>query len=310
MNLPVSPILPMPMPMPMPMLPMLPMLPILLILKWACTGALFAAGAVALWALLEDPQSWPHRYHRRYVAHLDHELRRQFLSAVGRWIFVGQLFALEASALACVWVGSFWLYLTVPAVLLAPALWLTRLRVRSLVRLEKQIDGFLLTLANSLRATPSLGSALVHTQRLIQKPMQQELGLALQELRVGNSVDRALLNLGARVRSAPLDSALLALLIGRQIGGDLTKVLETTAATLREMARLRGVLRSKTAEAKAQMWVMAALPVFIVFGFDALNPGYFEPLLSSWNGSLIAGSAALLWLASLLIAQRLLAVKL
>jgi tight adherence protein B len=280
------------------------------LLAWGASGLFFVAGALALWALLDDPASFPHRYYRRYVSHLDRGLRALLLPARGHWWCVGQLFALEASALLSIWLGNAWPLAGVPPVLFGPTAWLERRRARRLARLEHQIDGFMLTLANALRATPSLGNALGQTQRLLQEPLSQELGLSLQELRVGSSVEQAMLDLGTRVQSAVLDSALLSLLIGRQVGGDLPKVLETTAATLREMERLRGVLKSKTAEARAQMWVLALIPAVIIFAFNAINPGYFEPLLASWGGWLITTAAGVLWLTSLLLARRVLAVKL
>ena len=45
---------------------------------------------------------------------------------------------------------------------------------------------------------------------------------------------------------------------GRQVGGNLPKVLETTAHTLREMKRLEGVIRTKTADGRMQLWVIGA----------------------------------------------------
>jgi tight adherence protein B len=278
--------------------------------KLVCLGVLFVATAIAVWALLNDSGSWPHRYYARYVASLDAKLAALFLPARGRWVALGQVLLLEAIALVCIWVGAPGLYLAIPVAIVLPTVWLERRRSRRVRQIDAQVDGFMLTLANCLRVTPSLGSALSQAERLLQKPMNQELGLALSELRVGSSIEQALLDWGRRVQSAALDSALLALLIGRQIGGDLVKVLETTAATLREMARLRGVLRAKTAQSKAQMWVLALFPGLILVAFDAAQPGYFKPLLASPTGWVMIGVAAALWVASLLIARRVLSVKL
>jgi hypothetical protein len=81
--------------------------------------------------------------------------------------------------------------------------------------------------------------------------MRQEVDLALKEMKVGSTLDQALLHMAARVGSRQLDSALSSILIGRQVGGNLPRVLETTAGTLREMRRLEGVVRTKTAGARA-----------------------------------------------------------
>jgi tight adherence protein B len=270
----------------------------------------FAAVACAGWAIAADAEAWPARWLRRYVAWLDAALGRLFLPARGRWIWRGQALALEAVALGCLWSGQVLPCLAAVPALVGPAAWLRHQRRRRLRLVETQVDTFLLTLANALRATPSLGRALSDAQRLVPAPLGQELGRCLAEQRVGSSVDAALRDMGRRVGSDALDAALLAVLIGRRVGGELTRVLETTAATLREMARLRGVLRAKTAEARAQLWVLGLAPALVWYGFDAVKPGYFAPLQASAVGWVLSSLVLLLWAGSLLLARRVLAVKL
>ena len=103
-------------------------------------------------------------------------------------------------------------------------------------------------------------------------------------LRVGATLDQALLNIAARVGSKQLDNALSAVLIGRQVGGNLPKVLETTAAAIREMARLEGVVRTKTAEGKAQLWVLGALPMVLMLALNTMQPGYFDREFRTFKG--------------------------
>lgn len=279
-------------------------------LRWLVCALCFGAALTAFSATLSNPESLPVRLHSSYVARLDRLLCNMLLPRRGRWIVVGQTLALELVGLACIGLGAPWHYIGLVPVLLGPLFYLEQLRKRRLAAIEAQVDGFMLTLANALRATPSIPRALGYTEELLQEPMRSELAIALQELRLGNTVDQALLSLGARVKSPTLDAALLAVLIGRQVGGDLTRVLETTATTLREMARLQGVLRSKTAEAKSQMIIMALFPVIVVYGFNRTMPGFFEPLLTSTLGHVLIAVAAVLWASSLFVARRLLAVEL
>src|SRR5688572_16251734 len=114
--------------------------------------------------------------------------------------------------------------------------------------------------------------------------------------------------MAARVGSRQLDSALSAILIGRQVGGNLPKVLETTASTLREMRRLEGVVRTKTAEGKAQLWVIALMPFAMLGGLNQLWPGYFAPLTSSIVGYIISTICATCWITSLVLARKVLNV--
>jgi tight adherence protein B len=127
-------------------------------------------------------------------------------------------------------------------------------------------------------------------------------------MRVGSTVEQGLIGMSARVGSRALDSALSSVLIGLQVGGNLPVVLETTAATIREMNRLDGVVKTKTSEGRAQLWVLAVFPFAICAAFNAVQPGYFDPLQKSFVGYIVLTVAMLFWVASLLIARKVLAV--
>src|ERR1700742_4887432 len=107
-----------------------------------------------------------------------------------------------------------------------------------------------------------------------------------------------------------LDATFASILIGRKVGGDLGKILETTAATLREMARLHGVVRSKTADGKAQLVTLVMMPVVIVFVFDLVSDGYFQPLVQSVGGFIVIAIAFGLWASSIVVARAVLKVDL
>jgi len=138
--------------------------------------------------------------------------------------------------------------------------------------------------------------------------MDEEIRLALKEIRVGTTIDQALLNMSARIRSPQLDATLAGILIGRQVGGDLPRILETTAETLREIARLQGVVRSKTAEGKAQLAVLAVFPAFLLVVFDLASPGYFSPLTHSFVGWIVILIAVGFWVTSIAMARGVLMV--
>ncbi len=243
-----------------------------------------------------------------YTEGLDAQLKRMLKPARGRLILLVQVaavlvlgaLALEVPALA------FLVVLVLPA----PTLVLRYLRYKRGEAIEQKLDSFALALANATRATPSVGRALALLQSTLPVPLDEETEQVLRETRVGNSIEQALLNFSWRVGSTSLDALLSGVLIALRIGGRLAEVLETTASTLREMARLDGVLRAKTAQSKMQMWVLACMPVLIVIGFDQVKPGYFEPMTHGHIGILLLVAAVLLWLASIFLARKILAVEL
>jgi tight adherence protein B len=187
-------------------------------------------------------------------------------------------------------------------------MWIERKRRERVAKIERQLDGFVLALANALKTTPSIGAALASIVPLLPDPTREEVELAVKEMKVGSTLDQALLHMAARIGSRQVDSALSAVLIGRQVGGNLTRVLEQTASTLREMSRLEGVVRTKTAEGKMQIAFLAALPIALVIGLNFMWPGYFAPLTHSLAGYLIVVVCGALWIAAIFVARRILDV--
>jgi tight adherence protein B len=278
------------------------------LLKYGGIALVFVGIFLALWAVIADAEGLPRRLWARYVVFLERKLRLMFVWTPGDHIAAGQAAAIVIIlALGAVVDLPYW-YAFVVLVAVAPAVWIDRKLRQRVEEIEAQLDGFLLALANALKATPSLGDAFTSVQRLIAAPLSQEVELAVKEMRVGSTLDQALLFMAGRIGSRQVDSALSALLIGRQIGGNLPKILDTTASSLREMARLEGVVRTKTAEGKAQLWVLALFPMVLMIAFNSVKEGYFDPLTQSVTGYVIIVIGVVFWIASLVTARKILDV--
>lgn len=271
--------------------------------------ALLAVGLfVTTYVMIADPEGAPRRYWARYVFFLERKLRLLFIWTPGGHIASGQVAGMALLlALGVVIDLPYW-YAFAALVAVGPPVYIERLRKQRVEAIEQQLDGFLMALANALKATPSLGDAFGSVQRLIPPPLQQEVELAVKEMRVGSTLEQAILFMSNRIGSRQVDSAVSALLIGRQIGGNLPKILDTTATSLREMARLEGVVRTKTAEGKAQLWVLAVFPLVLMLAFSSVKEGYFDPLTQSVAGYAIIVIAVMCWIASLVTARKILDV--
>lgn len=270
--------------------------------------ALVAFGAGLLAFALAKPGSIATRLLSRYVTHLDRSLRALFLPENGKRIVTGQALAALVVVLAQVTIGVRYWPVGIVLAAVAPTLYLSRARKKHVALVEDQIDGFIVSLANSLKTVPSPGAALEATTVVLRQPMRQEIEQVLSEMRVGSTLEQALVAMSARLGSKSVDVAFSAVLIGLRVGGNLPFTLERTAATIREMNRLLGVVRSKTGEGRAQLWVLALFPAGAAWAFNSVKPGYFEPLQQSIYGQIAIGVAVTLWLVALLIARKILAV--
>jgi tight adherence protein B len=279
------------------------------LLRWGSLGVITLALLVGTWAIVDDETGLPYRYWGRYCASLERKMRSMFIFTPGRLIALTQLavmFMIIAAQLTIDDVPGWYLAILVVAV--APTVYLEGERKKRVLKIEDQLDNFMLALANALKATPSIGAAFGGVVTVIDDPIKSEVDLALKEMKVGSTLDQALLHMAARVGSRQLDSALSSILIGRQVGGNLPKVLETTATTLREMKRLEGVIRTKTADGRMQLWVIGAMPLVFIVSFGVMWPGYFNPLTESITGYGIIGFVAVSWVSALVLARKVLAV--
>lgn len=278
-------------------------------LKWTSIGVISFSLFAMVWAAASDTSGFIYRYSARYVAGLDRKLRPMFIFVPnGKQIAYGQcavLFIVLAIH-ALLTLEYWWAILILDAI--GPTVYIEMLRRKRVEALEMQLDSFILALANALKSTPSIGAAFNSVVNVIAEPIKSEVDLATKEMKVGSTLDQALLHMASRVGSRQLDSALSAILIGRQVGGNLPKVLETTANTLREMRRLEGVVRTKTAEGKAQLWVIALLPFGMLVGLNVMFPGYFIPLTGSIVGYLVISFCTVCWVTSVVLARKILNV--
>lgn len=192
--------------------------------------------------------------------------------------------------------------------LAVPDLYIDHLVAARTAQVESQIESWLNAVANSLRASPSLGEAIASSIALVPSPMAQEVDVLVKEYELGVPLDRALDNLAARIASKTLAGTTLALKVARRSGGNLPAMLESAALALRELARLEGVVRTKTAEGKAQAVVIGAIPVPLIGVVQYSDPHFFEPLVSTFTGNLVIGGAVALWVLAVLMARKILQV--
>lgn len=279
------------------------------LLKWSGLLMVFVGLMIGAWGAVADSQGPVMRYWQRYCASIERKLRLMFIWTPGQQIALGQLVGgvLVLGLHVGIGLDPYWWVIEL-IIIIAPSRYIEHLRQQRVVKLEDQIDGFLTALANSLKTTPSVANSFMGIQPLLPSPIREEVELCVKEMKVGSTLDQALLNMGGRINSRQLDTALSAILIGRQLGGDLPRILDTTANTMREMIRLEGVVKTKTAEGKAQLWVLGAFPFIFAVVLSTMEPGFYDPLKKPVAGWAIAGVAGLSWLVSIVLARKVLSV--
>jgi tight adherence protein B len=189
-------------------------------------------------------------------------------------------------------------------VLISPPIIITVAVARRRKQIDDQTHGFALALSNALKTTASIGDALWVTVTVSANPLKEEVETALKQVRIGSTLEEALLAMSARAGAPALDVVVSALLIGRQMGGDLPRILDGTAASLRELKRLEELTARVTASAKQSLTVAAMLVAGLAFTLPRFMPGFFDPLRDTVKGQVVAAQCAVVYLLALYLGYR------
>lgn len=183
---------------------------------------------------------------------------------------------------------------------------LARRRTR---RVAAQLPDALAALAAGLRAGHALPQALALVAAAAPAPLGQELTLAVREAGVGRPLEAGLDSLLARCPVEDVRLAVVALALGRRLGGDLADLLERVAETIRERQRLEARMQVLTSQGRAQGLILALLPPALAAVIQAIDPDYLSPLVTTEAGRAVLAVTAALELAGLLVIRRIVALE-
>jgi len=160
-----------------------------------------------------------------------------------------------------------------------PRFWLNRRKSKRLKAFNSNLADTIMLLANSLRAGSSFLQALEMIVRETQPPISTEFGRVIREVNLGLPLDEALANLGRRVRSDDLDLMTTAIGIHHTVGGNLAEILDSIAYTIRERVRIKGEIKTLTAQQRMSGYVVGFLPVALVLLLSVIAPTFMAPML-------------------------------
>lgn len=190
-----------------------------------------------------------------------------------------------------------------------PHMWLVQSIHERSKALTQQLPDALAMIANALRSGFSFLQAMDVVSRDMPAPISQEFGQVLRENRVNIPVEEALSNMVKRVQSPDLDLVVTAVLIQRQVGGNLSEVLDKIGGTVQERIRLRGEVRALTAQGRASGWVVSLLPIGLGAILSIMSPGYMAPLFSDPLGLAMLAVGVVMQLTGVLVIRKLVNVE-
>lgn len=190
-----------------------------------------------------------------------------------------------------------------------PQLWLKRTQKRKNEQFNNQLTGALLIIANSLKAGFSFMQAMDMVSREMSDPIASELQFALREMNYGTPTEEALNNLSDRVDSEDLDLAITAILIQRQVGGNLAEVLQNIHSTIQDRIRIKMEIKTLTAQGRISGYIIAALPFLIGAFFSVINPEYMKLLITEKLGLMMLAGGLISEFIGFMIVRKIVNIK-
>jgi tight adherence protein B len=171
-----------------------------------------------------------------------------------------------------------------------PRFWLNRRKGGRLNAFNKQLPDTITLIANALRAGSSFLQAIELVVRESRPPISTEFSRVIREVNLGLPFDQALENMVRRVRSDDLELMATAIAIQHQVGGNLAEILDSISYTIRERIRIKGEIRTLTAQQRLSGYVVGFLPIALAGFLFVAAPGFMDPMFK--NPPAIAGLPA------------------
>ncbi|HMV83876.1 MAG TPA: type II secretion system F family protein [Blastocatellia bacterium] len=201
------------------------------------------------------------------------------------------------------------MFILTVVVMIAPLLWVSAKRRRRFNTFLEQLPDALELMVRSLQAGHSFSSALQMVATEMPDPIAREFGKTYEEQNLGLNIKSALENMVERVPILDLKLCVTAVLIQREIGGNLSEVLRNISHTIRERFRIQGEIRTKSAQARLSGYIVSALPFFLFFWINLVNPGYMKTLYDHPNGIYILGTGIVMQMVGWLIIRKIVDIK-
>lgn len=217
------------------------------------------------------------------------------------WVILGMGFGLAGFFMG----GIPWMAAAITAGLLLPVLFVRLRCARRRKQMDAQIPNLLDMLASGLRAGFSLFQGLAHCAEQMPDPIGRTLQQIVTEMTVGFDAESALRRWVERTRSMDLELAVSAILIQREVGGNLAEILDNISAIMRDRREAEMEMKSLTAQGRMEGVIISLLPIVIAVALWTMQPQYMGKLVTTPMGLRLLLAAVGMGMVGILLVQRI-----
>jgi tight adherence protein B len=170
---------------------------------------------------------------------------------------------------------------------LAPVAWLMQKRSSRLKRFEEQFPEALDLLSRAIRAGHAFQTAMGMVADELPAPVGPEFKKTFDRQNFGLPLRDALNEMADRVGLLDTRFFVIAVLIQRETGGNLSEILDNLANVVRERFKIRRQVRVHTAHGRFTGYVLLALPAALGVALMFINPDHMNLLFREHMGQMM-----------------------
>ncbi|MEG1547266.1 MAG: type II secretion system F family protein [Clostridia bacterium] len=173
----------------------------------------------------------------------------------------------------------------------------------------KQLTDALTIICNALRAGLSFQTAMQTISTEMEEPISKEFGRVYRECQMGMPLETSLNRMVRRTGNQDLELVCSAVIIQRQIGGNLAQIIENISGTINQRIQLRGEIKAMTASGSMSGYIIGALPVLLLVALMLLNPGYVNVFFVTQAGRVMLVISVVLEVIGFTIVKKIINIK-
>lgn len=254
---------------------------------------------------------------QRLLTALPHGARvERLLAQSGKQWTLGGFAAASLVAALVAWAAAAWFAVpfqlqlaAATAALSLPFQIVLRARNKRLQRIDTQLPDALDLMGRALRAGHAFPTALKMVGDEMKDPLGGEFATVFDEVNFGVSMGEALMSMANRVDSTDLRYFVVAVMIQRETGGNLSELLDNISKIIRDRIKLLGQVRVLSAEGKMSAWVLGLLPFGAAGAIQLINPKFLAVLFTDPAGQKMVGFALFMMLVGFFVMRKIIRIR-
>ena len=168
------------------------------------------------------------------------------------------------------------------------------LKARRLSSFTEQLGDCLITISNALRAGYSFQQTIEVISKEMEPPIGSEFAMINHEVVMGVPLEEALENANKRIGSSDFELVVTAVLIQREVGGNLAQVLDNISYTIVERIRMRREIVALTSQGRMSAYVLLCLPFASGFAMYSMNKSNFMQIFEDPLGQMAVAAGLIM----------------